>query len=196
MGLSENYWEYRSFKDQGIDLIPQIHLGEKASALERAGIRTVRGDINREIIAHNAVIAKAKAAYNEAVTTLKELAAIPVEAIKAVTNELLETIRAVAKRNKGRLSLPIIKGEYIRAVSNRAALQDKETMERFVHDEGLSSFADLKAFKQKLLDNPKPGDAFKLAAIEVLEYNRRDLNRMLENERLSKTKPHDRITER
>lgn len=56
IGMTENYWEYRSFKDRGLDIIPQIHLGEKASALERAGIHTVRGDINRDIIEKNMVM--------------------------------------------------------------------------------------------------------------------------------------------
>lgn len=56
IGMTDKFWEYRSFKEQGLDIIPQIHLGEKASAMERAGIRTIRGDINREIIAKNAVI--------------------------------------------------------------------------------------------------------------------------------------------
>ena len=32
MGMTENFWEYRSFKEQGLDIIPEIHLGEKASA--------------------------------------------------------------------------------------------------------------------------------------------------------------------
>lgn len=56
IGTTDKFWEYRSFKEQGLDIIPQIHLGEKASAMERAGIRTIRGDINRDIIARNAII--------------------------------------------------------------------------------------------------------------------------------------------
>ncbi len=28
-GLRENFWEHRSFAEQGLDTIPQIHLGEK-----------------------------------------------------------------------------------------------------------------------------------------------------------------------
>lgn len=49
-GLRENFWEHRSFAEQGLDTIPQIHLGEKASALERAGIQTERGNVNRRIM--------------------------------------------------------------------------------------------------------------------------------------------------
>lgn len=38
-GLRENFWEHRSFAEQGLDTIPQIHLGEKASALETRSFR-------------------------------------------------------------------------------------------------------------------------------------------------------------
>lgn len=47
----------RSYKDRGIPLIP-IHLGERASALERKGIRTERDNINRAIEKYNAMIMK------------------------------------------------------------------------------------------------------------------------------------------
>lgn len=55
-GLRENFWEHRSFAEQGLDTIPQIHLGEKASALERAGIQTERGNVNRRIMEQNKAI--------------------------------------------------------------------------------------------------------------------------------------------
>lgn len=48
----------RSYKDRGIPLMPTIHLGEKASALERKGIQTERGNINRAIEKYNAMIMK------------------------------------------------------------------------------------------------------------------------------------------
>ena len=38
-----------SYEKQGIDKIPSIHLGYKAAAMEARGIKTDRGDINREI---------------------------------------------------------------------------------------------------------------------------------------------------
>lgn len=66
LGMTEIHWEHRSFKEQGLDIIPQIHLGEKASAMERAGIKTIRGDINRDIIARNAIINAAREAYEKA----------------------------------------------------------------------------------------------------------------------------------
>ena len=50
--------DHRSYKEQGIDKEPMLHLGAKASAKEKRGIRTRRGDINRERQARNEERAK------------------------------------------------------------------------------------------------------------------------------------------
>ena len=54
------HWEHRSFKEQGIDREPTIHIGAVANALERKGIQTERSNINREIIKHNILLEQAK----------------------------------------------------------------------------------------------------------------------------------------
>ena len=48
--------DHRSFKRQGIKQIPTIHLGASASVMERKGIRTEKGDINREIKKQNELL--------------------------------------------------------------------------------------------------------------------------------------------
>lgn len=53
--------DHRSFKRQGLDQIPTIHLGAAASALENKGIKTEKGDINREIKKQNALMKTIKA---------------------------------------------------------------------------------------------------------------------------------------
>ena len=126
LGMTENHWEHRSFKEQGLDIIPQIHLREKASAMERAGIKTIRGDINRDIIARNAIINAARAAYEKAKVELAEVVAIPVTVIKTFKSENVDMIRKMAERNNNRLTLPVMKGKFIGAVSDRASLQDKD----------------------------------------------------------------------
>ena len=45
--------DHRSYEAQGIDRIPTIHLGHEAHKMEQRGIKTERGDINREITAQN-----------------------------------------------------------------------------------------------------------------------------------------------
>ena len=58
--LEKNHQEkrvdHRSYKRQGIEEIPTIHLGASASALERKGIETDKGNINREIKKHNSLV--------------------------------------------------------------------------------------------------------------------------------------------
>ena len=57
-------------------------------------------------------------------------------------------IRAMVKRNNGRLKLPIVKGKYIGSVSDRAALQDKARMEAYVQSKGWTTFEDMQAEKK------------------------------------------------
>lgn len=45
--------DHRSYADQGIEKEPGVHLGPAVTALERQGVRTERGDINREVKERN-----------------------------------------------------------------------------------------------------------------------------------------------
>jgi hypothetical protein len=51
-GIAERV-DHRSYTRQGIDKVPSIHLGVAASRMERKGIRTERGDINRQVAVTN-----------------------------------------------------------------------------------------------------------------------------------------------
>lgn len=53
--------DHRSFERQGTEQIPTIHLGVAESQMERKGIETERGNINREIKARNKILAEIKA---------------------------------------------------------------------------------------------------------------------------------------
>ena len=46
----------RSYKSQGIDLVPQIKMGKDATHMERKGIPTEKGKFNREIIQSNELV--------------------------------------------------------------------------------------------------------------------------------------------
>lgn len=48
--------DHRSYQRQGIEQIPTIHLGVSASQMEKKGIATDRGNINREIKHQNAIL--------------------------------------------------------------------------------------------------------------------------------------------
>lgn len=49
----EKHIDHRSLKDQGLEREPTIKMGVNASALERKGIKTERGDHNRAVTAYN-----------------------------------------------------------------------------------------------------------------------------------------------
>ena len=170
IGMTENFWEHRSFKEQGLDIIPQIHLGEKASAMERAGIRTIRGDINRDIMAKNAVIDAARAVYQKAKEELEAVKAIPVAVVKAIKNEIIDVIRAVAERNKNHLTLPIMKGEFIGKISDRAVLQDKNNMEAYVQRKGWTTFAEMDAERKTVKAEYKQLETDKTDISERMSY--------------------------
>ena len=70
-GIAERV-DPRSYKDREIPLIPTIHLGERASVLERKGIRTERGNINRAIEKYNAMIMKIYGFISELKEELKK----------------------------------------------------------------------------------------------------------------------------
>jgi len=170
IGETENFWEHRSFKEQGLDIEPQIHLGEKASALERAGIHTIRGDINRSILANNAVIEQARATYIHAKNALETIKAKSQSAIQTVKNEILDMIREVAKRRADRLAFPVMKGKYLRLISNRSKLQSREYMEGFVQKFGLTTFEDMAKLKAENEDKYEALSGDRLKQAERIDY--------------------------
>ena len=64
--------DHRSYERQGIDQIPTVHLGVAASAMEKRGIRTERGDLNREIEITNQKLRQLKARISKLQKWLKE----------------------------------------------------------------------------------------------------------------------------
>jgi len=68
----ESRIDHRSYERQGIDRIPTIHLGVAASQMERKGISTNRGDINREAEITNSQLRQLEARINKLKARLTE----------------------------------------------------------------------------------------------------------------------------
>ncbi len=147
------HWEHRSFKEQGIDREPTIHIGAVANTLERKGIQTKRGNINREIIKNNMLLEQAKemlmldkqelhraqyATYKS--TQIKNTAV-------SVKNEVMEMIAKVRER-KGRLDLPIVSGKHLRKIADRTALQSADNAEKFIMTRKIDRFESLAKFTE------------------------------------------------
>ena len=65
--------DHRSFERQGIEEIPTIHMGASASALEKKGIETDKGNINREIKKHNSLVKAIKNKIKEITSWIDSL---------------------------------------------------------------------------------------------------------------------------
>ena len=151
------HWEHRSFKEQGIDREPTIHIGAVANALERKGIQTDRGNINREIIKNNMLLEQAKemlmlakqelhsAQYATYKSTQIKNAAVSREQCQQAGMEVMEMIAKVRER-KGRLDLPIVSGKHLRKISDRTALQSADNAEKFITTRKIDSFESLAKF--------------------------------------------------
>lgn len=56
--INESHIDHRSLEEQGIDRTPQVHMGKAATAMERKGQLTDRGNFNREIKVLDEEVAK------------------------------------------------------------------------------------------------------------------------------------------
>ena len=140
------HWEHRSFKEQGIDKEPTIHIGATANALERKGIQTERGNINREIVKRNMMLEQAKAMLELAKQEVQSIQYAKIRnAAVSMKNDVMEMIAKVRER-KGRLDLPIVSGKHLRKISDRTALQSADNAEKFIATKKIDSFESLAKF--------------------------------------------------
>ena len=84
-GIDEQV-DHRSFERQGVEQVPTIHLGAAAHQLEKRGIKTERGNINRHIAYINQQI-------QELVELIKQGANIVKEQAQKLKNLAVKTIR-------------------------------------------------------------------------------------------------------
>jgi hypothetical protein len=95
-GIAERV-DHRSYERQGIDQIPTIHLGVAASQMERRGIRTGRGDINREIKISNQELRQTKARIDK----LRDWLKAEIKTDKPETPTLSVVISEILKGGEG-----------------------------------------------------------------------------------------------
>jgi hypothetical protein len=67
-----NLIDSRSYKSQGINLVPQIKMGKDATHMERKGIPTKKGQFNREIIQSNELVWNKHLANNQKINAKAE----------------------------------------------------------------------------------------------------------------------------
>jgi hypothetical protein len=104
-GLSERI-DSRSLKDQGSNLEPTIKMGKTATEMERQGIRTFKGNINRKIKLENEVYSERESRANREIAKSEQLIAVSQhhtefgERAIAETNEKLGEVSPIIDARK------------------------------------------------------------------------------------------------
>lgn len=122
-GIKERI-NHRSYKRQGVDKIPTVHMGVAATQMERKGIATDKGNINREVAVQNKLLKEMKARITRLYNWSKENTKQPE---KASILELLKQPTPTTQYGK------------IKALKESAALF------HFLQSNGISSMAELHA---------------------------------------------------
>lgn len=112
--------DHRSYEQQGIEKAPSKHIGVKATAMEKRGIETDRGNINREIDRQNEQLKEISKKIEEYKKELLEIQ----EREKAEEQRKLEDRRKTEERKRleeqknkhPRINTKVAKEEYLKAL--------------------------------------------------------------------------------
>ena len=134
--------DHRSYKEQGAHQLPTIHEGPTVRAMEKKGIRTEKGNLNRFIRSANALLKKMIARYKELAAWIKEAKESLNEPVSPSLSLLL--MDYLKKRNAGAYS--------DKAKTNNLKQVSQEIV--YLEQHGLSTLDDLQAvtdqYREKL----------------------------------------------
>ncbi len=147
LGVKE-VWEHRSFQEIGLEQEPTIHLGPIASALERQGIRTEKGNVNRAVIKRNRALLEARQAHAKADIAVRLLAHMAKARMEQAGNEITELIDSIMEK-KGRLSRPPACAPYFHRIPDRETLLDAGNVKQFVTEQKIKDFFTLESCGQE-----------------------------------------------
>lgn len=117
--------DHRSYKRQGIDKIPSVHMGVAAHQMEQRGSATDKGNINREVAAQNKLLKEMKARITRLYNWSKENSKQPEKA------SILELLKQPIQ-NKPTSTYGKVK-----------ALKESAALFHFLQSNGISSMAEL-----------------------------------------------------
>lgn len=125
-GIAERI-DHRSYKRQGVEQIPSVHLGVAATQMERRGIQTDKGNINREIATQNKLLKEIKARITRLYNWSKEQSTQPED--KSIMAQLWQAQQEMAQPTSqyGKIK----------------ALKENATLFSFLQSNGISSMQEL-----------------------------------------------------
>ena len=119
--------DHRSYKRQGLDKIPTLHMGVAAARMERRGIATEKGNLNRQITADNKLLKEIKARITRLYNWSKAEAGKPAK--KGIMAELWEAQQQLKQANT--------------RTGKIRALQESATLFNFLQSNGIQSMQQL-----------------------------------------------------
>ena len=128
-GLPERI-DHRSYSRQGLEQIPTVHMGVAATQMERRGIITEKGSVNREIAAQNKLLKEIKARITRLYNWSKEQAKKPEER-RSVWEQL----------QQAKASMPQPESRYGKV----KALKESAALFSFLQSNGINSMQELYA---------------------------------------------------
>ena len=132
---------HRSYKEQGIDLIPTIHEGYEVRAMEKKGIKTVIGELNRAIRQFNQMFISLKESIQWMKTAYEEMKA---ELDRRQNPTLLESLQDYYdKKVQGRPPLPNFYAEMKRRGKNLSNLQEFAKSINYLQTHKIETMEDL-----------------------------------------------------
>jgi hypothetical protein len=99
-GIKERI-DHRTLAEQGIERVPQIHVGTHASAMEKRGVQSERGQLNNEIKELNKELENIDKENNKAISEYKELKQEEQSKYRFITTEekpILEMAEKIIKK--------------------------------------------------------------------------------------------------
>ena len=133
--------DHRSYKEQGIDLIPTIHEGYEVRAMEKKGIKTVIGELNRAIRQFNQMFISLKESIQWMKTAYEEM---KVELDRRQNPTLLESLQDYYdKKTQGRPPFPNFYAEMKRRGKNLSNLQEFAKSINYLQTHKIETMEDL-----------------------------------------------------
>lgn len=105
--------DHRSYKRQGVDQIPTVHMGVAATRMERRGLATEKGNLNRQIAADNKLLKELKAR----ITRLYNWSKAEAEKPQGKESTVAQLWQARQEMNR-----PVSRAGKVRALQESAAL--------------------------------------------------------------------------
>jgi outer membrane murein-binding lipoprotein Lpp len=120
--------DHRSYARQGVEKIPSVHMGVAATQMERRGIPTEKGNVNREIASQNQLLKEIKARITRLYNWSEKRAAAP---------QGKESVMAQLWQARQDMSRPSTRYGKVKALKESAALFS------FLQSNGITSMQEL-----------------------------------------------------